>query len=87
MVFGMKGGVSRAIIVFFQQYFFKQTFRIIPWLSKRALHTVWALYILYTHSSWGDYEYGSQQLRKTENVNLEPIIRGLKNDNFDWDQV
>ena len=26
-------------------------------------------------------------LYQPENVNFEPIIRGLKNDNFDWDQV
>ena len=32
-------------------------------------------------------EYGSQRSDQPENVNFEPIIRGLKNDNFDWDQV
>ena len=32
-------------------------------------------------------EYGSQQSGKPENVNFEPIIGGLKNDNFDWDQA
>ena len=31
-------------------------------------------------------EYGSQRSDQTENVNIEPIIRGLKNDNFDFDQ-
>ena len=30
---------------------------------------------------------GSQQLQQPENVNFEPIIRGLKNDTFDLDQV
>ena len=28
-------------------------------------------------------EYGSQQSDQPENVNFEPIIRGLKSDNFD----
>ena len=32
-------------------------------------------------------EYGSQRLDQPEIVNFEPIIRGLKNDNFDWDHV
>ena len=33
-------------------------------------------------------EYGSRRSQQPENVNLEPIVRGLKNDNFDyWDQV
>ena len=32
-------------------------------------------------------EYGSQRSDKPENVNSEPITRGLKNDNFDWDQL
>ena len=32
-------------------------------------------------------EYGSQRSDQPEKVNFEPIIRGLKNDNFDWGQV
>ena len=32
-------------------------------------------------------ENGSQRQDQPENVNFEPIIRGLKNNNFDWDQV
>ena len=32
-------------------------------------------------------EYGSQRSDQPENVNFEPIIKGLKIDNFDWDQV
>ena len=32
-------------------------------------------------------EYGGQQSDQPENVNFEPIIRGLKNDNFYWEQV
>ena len=30
---------------------------------------------------------GSQLPEDPKNVNFEPIIRGLKNDNFDWNQV
>ena len=32
-------------------------------------------------------EYGSQQSDQPEDVNFEPIIRGVKSDIFDWDQV
>ena len=32
-------------------------------------------------------EYGSQRPDQPENVNFEPIIRGLKSDIFDSDQV
>ena len=32
-------------------------------------------------------EYGSQRTDQPENVNFEPIIRGLKDDDFDWDQL
>ena len=32
-------------------------------------------------------EYGSQRPQQLANVNFEPVIRGLKSDIFDWDQV
>ena len=32
-------------------------------------------------------EYGRQQLDQLENINFEPITRGLKSDIFDWEQV
>ena len=32
-------------------------------------------------------EYGSQRSDQPENVNFEPIMRGLKSDIFDGDQV
>ena len=32
-------------------------------------------------------EYGSRQSKQHKNVNFEPIIRGLKNDIFDWAEV
>ena len=32
-------------------------------------------------------EYGSQRWEKPLKVNFETIIRGLKNNIFDWDQV
>ena len=49
MAFAIKGGregVSRAINVFFKNGLSKP-FRIIPWLSKRVLHIVWALYYIH----------------------------------------
>ena len=30
---------------------------------------------------------GSRRSQQPENVNFEPILRGLKSDIFDWDQV
>ena len=32
-------------------------------------------------------KYGSRRLQQPENVNFEPIIRGLTDDDFDWDQL
>ena len=32
-------------------------------------------------------EYGSQGSEQLQNVNFETIVRGLKNDTFDWDKV
>ena len=46
----MKGGglegVSSATYVFWKVIFLKP-FRIIPWLLKRVLHLVWALFYVY----------------------------------------
>ena len=54
MVFAMKGvgvGVSRGSQVPYTYsekcFFLKKPFRIIPWLWKRVLHLVWALYYVY----------------------------------------
>ena len=44
------GGVSRRSrlpLSYFEKWFFKKPFRIIPWLWKRVLHLVWALYYVY----------------------------------------
>ena len=32
-------------------------------------------------------EYGSRRSEQPQNVNFEPIIKGFKNDIFDWDRV
>ena len=32
-------------------------------------------------------EYGSRRPQQPANVNFETIIRGLKSDTFDWDQM
>ena len=51
MTFAMKGGglegVSSATYLFWKMIFVKKPFRIIPWLWKRVLHLVWALYYVY----------------------------------------
>ena len=48
----MKGGgclevVLSATYLLWKMIFSKKTFRIIPWLWKRVLHLVWALYYVY----------------------------------------
>ena len=40
-------GVSSATYLFWKMIFLKKPFRIIPWLWKRVLHLVWALYYVY----------------------------------------
>ena len=45
-----RGGVwrgSRVPHTYFEKWFFQKPFRIIPWLWKRVLHLVWALYYVY----------------------------------------
>ena len=44
----MKGGGPRVPWTYFENDSLKKTFRIIPWLSKRVLHIVWALYYIHT---------------------------------------
>ena len=79
-----EGGVSPAVKVSWR----KKTTKITAWLPKRVLRIISAL-----HYVWGEYEqlnmakYGCRRSKQPENVNFEPIIRGLKSDTFDWDQV
>ena len=61
--------------------FFCKTFRIIPRLSKRVLHIVWAL--CYIHIVVEVTMNMAEYILVV--VNFEPIKRRLKNDNFDWD--
>ena len=63
--------------------------RITPWLRKRVLHIVWALYYVYVENgiTMNMAEYGSRRSEQPQNVIFEPIIRRLKSDIFDWDQV
>ena len=63
--------------------------RITPWLPKRVLLIVCTLYYVYivVEATLNRAEYGSQRSDLPKNVNFEPIIRGLKSDNFNWDQV
>ena len=34
-------------LTYFEKWFFQKPFGIIPWMSKRVLHIVWALYYVY----------------------------------------
>ena len=43
---GCQGGLECHIPIL-KNDFLKKTFRIIPWLWKRVLHLVWALYYVY----------------------------------------
>ena len=48
MTFAIKGGgVSSAMSFFFSNFFVLKPARITPWLPKRVLHIVWALYYIY----------------------------------------
>ena len=42
-----EGGGSRVPHTYSEKWFFWKPFRIIPWLWKRVLHLVWALYYVY----------------------------------------
>ena len=42
-----RGGGSRVPHTYSEKWFFWKPFRIIPWLLKRVLHIVWALYYAY----------------------------------------
>ena len=66
--------------------FFWKPFKIIPWLWKRVLHLVWALYYvcIVFEVTLNITVSGRSCQRKSI---FEPIIRGLKSDIFDWDQV
>ena len=85
----MKGGGSRVPYMYSEKWFFKKTFRIIPWLWKRVFHLAWALYYVYivVEVTMNMTEYGSRWSQQAANVNFEPIITGLRSENFDWDQV
>ena len=57
-------------------------------LQSLQLHNVWALYYIHIviDLTLKGAEHDSQRSEQPENDNFEPIIRGLKNDNFDWNQ-
>ena len=86
----MRGGRGLACHKdFFNFLFIQKPSRITPWLSKRILHIIWALYCVYivVEVTLNRAEYGSRRSQQPANVNFRPIIRGLKSDIFDWDQV
>ena len=67
--------------------YFKQIWKILVYIYsfKFILYTYVA--VLEVTRNMAEYIVGSQQLQQPENVNFDPTIRGLKNDNFDLDQV
>ena len=52
------------------------------WNGKRGNLKTWERKL-----SMNMAKYDSRRSEQPEGVNLEPIIRGLKSDIFDWDQV
>ena len=84
MEFSMKaGGVSSSIKVFslFLLTIIQNHYLI---AKTRFAHS---LSFILVEVTLNRAECGSQSSDQPENINSEPIIRGLKEDNFDWDQV
>ena len=74
-IFPWRGGVSSSTYVFWRKKI-QKLFRIIPWLWKRVLHLVWALY----YSSWGDYDTPQNAQNGTSGARIK-ILRTLFNTN------
>ena len=85
MEFSMKGG--RSPLRFLNFFLLKTHLESLP-DCRNEFCTQFELYIIVVEVTLNRAEYGSQRSDQPENVNFEPIIiRGLKNDNFDWGQV
>ena len=71
----MKGGGglegARVPHTYSEKWFFWKPFRIIPWLWKRVLHLVWALYYVYIVIGFLDQKlkFGAQKKAVTFNPN------------------
>ena len=87
MKFSMKGGGGSRVPLFCSSICCLKTSRITLWLPKRVLVIVWALYYvsIVVEVTLNSSEYDSHRTDQPENVNFEPITRGLKSDIFDWE--
>ena len=87
MKFSMKGGGGSRVPLFCSSIGCLKTSRITLWLPKRVLVIVWALYYvsIVVEVTLNSSEYDSHRTDQPENVNFEPITRGLKSDIFDWE--
>ena len=85
-IFHEGGGGSR-VPLFCSSICWLKTSRITLSLPKRVLVIVWALYYvsIVVEVTLNSSEYDSHRTDQPENVNFEPIIRGLKSDIFDWE--
>ena len=55
--------------------------------KRRFAHSLNFILCIYSSVIINMAKYGSRRSQLPENVNFEPIIRGLKSDLFDWGQV
>ena len=86
MAFSMKGGGSRMPLTYFKNVFF---------LVKNHLELSLTVKVCFAHSLGFIYVHivvevtmdMAEYTAVVVVVNFEPIIRGLKNDKFDWNQV
>ena len=85
------GRGSRVPHTYSEKRFYWKPFRIIPWLLKRVLHLVWALYYVYivVEMTLNMAKLLGPSVTSISNHLEFPFwfIRGLKSDIFDWDQV
>ena len=82
MEFSMKGGRSPVPLRFLNFFLLKTHLESLP-DCRNEFCTQFELYIIVVEVTLNRAKYGSQRSDQPENVNFEPIKRGLKNDIFD----
>ena len=83
MSFAIKGGGSRVPLKFFKYYFLKTHLESIPAIAKMRFAQSLS-FMLWT---WMNMAVAGRRSEQPQNVNFEPISRGLKSDIFDCVQV
>ena len=90
MDFSIKGGGPRVPLRFVLFFLLKNHLESLH-DCQNAFCTNFELYVIHIYVvvevTLSRAEYGSQRSDQPENVNFDSIIRGLKNDHFEWDQV